>query len=48
VLRRPVEFRQYTSIEFGEVLGDHQVLQSVGSVGDAFDNALAESFADTV
>jgi putative transposase len=39
---------QYTSIEFGQVLDDHQVLQSVGSVGDAFDNALAESFVDTI
>jgi transposase InsO family protein len=39
---------QYTSIEFGQVLDDHQVLQSVGSVGDAFDNALAESFVDTL
>jgi putative transposase len=28
---------QYTSIEFGQVLDDHHVLQSVGSVGDAFD-----------
>jgi len=39
---------QYTSIEFGQVLDDHQVLQSIGSVGDAFDNALAESFVDTI
>jgi putative transposase len=39
---------QYTSIEFGQVLDDHQVLQSVGSVGDAYDNALAESFVDTI
>ena len=39
---------QYTSIEFGQVLDDHQVLQSVGSVGDAYDNAMAESFVDTV
>jgi putative transposase len=30
------------------VLDDHQVLQSVGSVGDALDNALAESFVDTI
>jgi putative transposase len=28
-------------------LADHQVLQSVGSVGDAYDNALAESFVDS-
>ena len=39
---------QYTSIEFAQVLDDHDVLQSVGSVGDAFDNALAESFVDTI
>jgi transposase InsO family protein len=39
---------QYTSIEFGQVLDDHRVLQSVGSVGDAYDNALAESFVDTI
>jgi transposase InsO family protein len=39
---------QYTSIEFGQVLDDHHVLQSVGSVGDAYDNSLAESFVDTI
>jgi putative transposase len=39
---------QYTSIEFGQILDDHHVLQSVGSVGDAYDNALAESFVDTL
>jgi transposase InsO family protein len=39
---------QYTSLEFGQVLDDHDVLQSVGSVGDAYDNALAESFVDTL
>jgi putative transposase len=39
---------QYTSFEFGQVLDDHHVLQSVGSVGDAYDNALAESFVDTI
>jgi transposase InsO family protein len=47
-LRRPVESEQYTSIEFGQVLDDHEVPQSVGSVGDAYDNALAESFVDTI
>ena len=30
-----------------QVLDDHHVLASVGSVGDAYDNALAESFVDT-
>jgi putative transposase len=39
---------QYTSIEFGQVLDDHRVLQSVGSVGDAYDNSMAESFVDTL
>ncbi len=38
---------QYTSEAFGEVLADHQVLASIGSVGDAYDNAMAESFVDT-
>lgn len=39
---------QYTSIDFTQALTDHGVLQSVGSVGDAYDNALAESFVDTL
>jgi transposase InsO family protein len=30
-----------------QVLDDHAVLASIGSVGDAFDNAMAESFVDT-
>jgi putative transposase len=38
---------QYTSHAFGQVLDDHQVLQSIGSVGDAYDNAMAESFVDS-
>jgi transposase InsO family protein len=42
---RAISTRQFTSLEFGRVLDDHQVLQSVGSVGDAFDNALAESLS---
>ena len=29
------------------MLDDHQVLASIGSVGDAYDNALAESFVDS-
>jgi hypothetical protein len=37
---------QYTSIDDTQTLADHQVLASVGSVGDAYDNALAESFLD--
>jgi putative transposase len=38
---------QYTSYAFTQVLDDHRVLASIGSVGDAFDNALAESFVDS-
>ncbi len=38
---------QYTSGDFCQVLDDHQVLASIGSVGDAYDNALAESFVDS-
>ncbi len=48
MLRRPVESGQYTSLEFTQVLDDHDVLQSVGSVGDAYDNSMAESFVDTL
>jgi len=39
--------RQYTSIDYTQTLDDHGVLASVGSVGDAYDNALAESFVDS-
>ena len=38
---------QYTSFAFQQVLDDHHVLGSIGSVGYAYDNALAESFVDT-
>ena len=38
---------QYTSLAFQQVLDDHHVLGSIGSVGDAYDNAMAESFVDT-
>ena len=39
----PTPGRQYTSIAFTERLADAGVDASVGSVGDAYDNALAES-----
>jgi putative transposase len=38
---------QYLSNDYTQTLDDHGVLASVGSVGDAYDNALAESFVDT-
>ena len=33
---------QYTSFDYTQVLDDHEVLASIGTVGDAYDNALAE------
>jgi len=38
---------QYTSAEFADLLHDHGVLASVGSTGDCYDNAMAESFVDS-
>jgi transposase InsO family protein len=43
VLRRPAESTQYTSIAFTERLGEVGVTPSIGTVGDAYDNALAET-----
>jgi hypothetical protein len=48
VLRRPFESRQYTSIEFGRRCRDAGVRPSMGSVGDAYDNAMCESFFATL
>ena len=38
---------QYTSFDYTQALDDHWVLASMGTVGDAYDNALAESFVDS-
>jgi putative transposase len=38
---------QYTSFDYTKTLDDHDVLGSIGTVGDAFENAAAESFVDT-
>jgi putative transposase len=40
--------RRNTSIDFGRALRASGVLASMGSVGDAFDNAMAESFFATL
>jgi putative transposase len=37
---------QYTSYDYSQTL-DHGVLASIGTVGDALDNAVAESFVDS-
>ncbi len=39
---------QYTSLSFGKRLEDQGVLPSMGRVGSAYDNALAESFIATL
>ena len=43
MLRRPVESAQYTSIAFTAHLAAEGIVPSIGSVGDALDNALMES-----
>ena len=43
VLRRPLEPKQYLSIRYTERLAEAGIEPSVGSVGDSYDNALAET-----
>jgi hypothetical protein len=43
VLRRPIESAQYLSIKCTERLAEAKISPSVGSVGDSYDNALAET-----
>lgn len=42
-MRRPLEPKQYTSLTFTQALTDERIAGSIGSVGDALDNALMES-----
>jgi putative transposase len=39
---------QYTSVEFGRRLKEAELLPSMGSVADAYDNSMAESFVSTL
>ena len=48
MLRRPFESAQYTSIAFGNRCREAGLRPSMGSVGDAYDNALCESFFATL
>ena len=48
MLQRPIEFTQYTSIAFSNRCREMGVRPSMGSVGDAYDNAMAESFFATL
>jgi putative transposase len=46
-LRAPVESTQYVSLGFGQAARDAGIAISMGSRGDAYDNAVAESFFAT-
>jgi putative transposase len=39
---------QYTSLSFGKTLENERLVPSMGPVGSAYDNALAESFIATL
>ena len=43
MLRPPFESAQYVSIRYSERLAEAGIEPSVGSVGDSYDNALAET-----
>jgi len=44
VLRRSVELAQYLSVRYSERLAANDIVASVGSKGDSYDNSLVESF----
>jgi putative transposase len=48
VLRRPLEPGQYRSLALGRTLRETGIMQSMGSRGDAYDNAEAESVMSTI
>ena len=43
MLHRLVEPAQYVSIVYNERLAEHGIAASTGTVGDSYDNALAEN-----
>jgi putative transposase len=47
-LRGPVESAQYVSLGFGQAARDAGIAISMGSRGDAYDDAVAESFFATL
>jgi putative transposase len=48
VLRRPLELGQYTSFAFTRRLASEGLVGSMGTVGDALDNAMCESLIGTM
>ena len=47
MLRRPLESAQYTSLRYTDRLDELGFAPSVGSRGDAYDNAMAEAWVAT-
>jgi putative transposase len=47
-LRRPIESGQYVSLAFGRAARQAGIAISMGSRGDAYDNAVAEAFFATL
>jgi len=43
VLQPPIESKQYVSVVYNEQLAQHGITASTGTVGDSYDNALAEN-----
>ena len=43
MLHRPLEPGQYTSLRYSERLAEVGAIASIGTVGDSYDNALAET-----
>jgi transposase InsO family protein len=48
VLRRPVDFAQYTSSEFTDLLAQHEMLQSLSRPRQCWDNSVAEAWFGTL
>jgi putative transposase len=48
VIHHSEQGSQYTSLAFGRLLRDAGLIASMGSRGDCFDNAMAESFFATL
>ena len=47
MLRQPVESAQYTSLTYTDRLDELKIDPSIGSKGDAYDNAMAEAWVAT-
>lgn len=48
LLRGPVERKQFVSLAFGQAAGKAGIARSMGSRGDCYDKAVAESFFATL